>query len=101
MGIRFLRRLGPGPAETLDSPVGRGVGIEKCYPAARGLSSDRSTLWKQAVVSTQVGERIVPELAALVPAGPDEARRMVRLDWEHLNKHRMAWSERWQHEIGA
>ena len=39
------------------------------------------------------------ELRGLVPAGRDDAEKMIRLDWAHLAKHRAAWLERWNREI--
>jgi putative spermidine/putrescine transport system substrate-binding protein len=41
------------------------------------------------------------ELGRLAPVGPDAARSLIRLDWSHLDRHRAAWVERWQQEIGG
>jgi putative spermidine/putrescine transport system substrate-binding protein len=41
------------------------------------------------------------ELSRLLPTGHDEARKMIRLDWGHINAHRDAWVERWQAEVGG
>lgn len=42
-----------------------------------------------------------PELRALVPAGREDASKMIRLDWAHLAQRRAAWLERWNREIAS
>jgi putative spermidine/putrescine transport system substrate-binding protein len=42
-----------------------------------------------------------PDIARLVPFGPDDARSLVSLDWRHVHKHWAAWADRWSNEVAG
>lgn len=43
--------------------------------------------------------QLSPEVAALVPFGPEQVGRMIAVDWNVINQQREAWQRRWNREI--
>lgn len=45
--------------------------------------------------------QVPADLRKLVPFGPEEAAKMISLDWEHVIKNRAKWIDRWNKEIAS
>ncbi len=43
--------------------------------------------------------KLPPEVAALVPFGPDQLAKLTSVDWATINKHRTEWTERWNRSV--
>ncbi|MSP89760.1 MAG: extracellular solute-binding protein [Alphaproteobacteria bacterium] len=43
--------------------------------------------------------KLAPEVAKLVPYGPDQVAKLIAVDWDVINKNREPWTKRWQREV--
>lgn len=68
-----------------------------------GLSADVQSKLATAAVSGPVNSKakIPDNLRPLVPFQPQDIEKMNFLDWGFINKHRPAWTERWNKEIAG
>lgn len=68
-----------------------------------GLRAEvQSSLSREAISGPVNAKATVPEnIRKMVPSEPREIEAMNFLDWEHINKNRDAWTERWNREIAG
>lgn len=43
--------------------------------------------------------KLSPDVAALVPYGPDQIAKLTSVDWAAINEHRGEWTERWNRSV--
>jgi putative spermidine/putrescine transport system substrate-binding protein len=43
--------------------------------------------------------KLAPDVAKLVPYGPEQVSKLVAVDWDVINKERENWTKRWQREV--
>lgn len=43
--------------------------------------------------------KLEPDVAKLVPYGPEQVSKLVAVDWDVINRDREAWTKRWQREV--
>ncbi|MBM3601538.1 MAG: extracellular solute-binding protein [Alphaproteobacteria bacterium] len=60
----------------------------------------------QAVMAKEQGAgpvnkntKLAPDVAKLVPYGPDQVAKLITVDWDVINKNREQWTRRWNREV--
>lgn len=60
----------------------------------------------QAVLAKEQGfgpvnknTKLAPDVAKLVPYGPEQVAKLIAVDWDVINKNREQWTKRWQREV--
>jgi putative spermidine/putrescine transport system substrate-binding protein len=43
--------------------------------------------------------KLAPEVARMVPYGPEQVAKLLTVDWDVINKNREQWTKRWNREI--
>lgn len=43
--------------------------------------------------------KLAPDVAKLVPFGPEQVSKLVSVDWDVINKEREGWTKRWQRDV--
>ena len=65
------------------------------------VSADVQAAVTKAIFVSPVNQKavVVPDLAKLVPSGPEQVKHVRRPDWKAVNEHRAQWLDRWNREI--
>ncbi|MFP4894324.1 ABC transporter substrate-binding protein [Paraburkholderia sp. EG304] len=65
------------------------------------LSPEVQAMQAQAIGLGPVNKTVelTPEVAARVPYGPEQVRKLTAMDWATINQHRTEWTERWNRSV--